>query len=202
MKSLQKRYIYAGLLGALGFIISYLILDTGLIISILLTILIYIAGIFLFKEKDIREYDADDINRYYFQTSKVLNFKTRIKDKEMVETITSISDISSKILSALTQKPKKVTQVYNFYDYYMDLVIKLLNRYCYLEQKTDRTDVENKFLEKCETYLINVEQEFKKQLDNMYKTSELDMEKEIKLFESICTIEGLDKEVEEGVSND
>ena len=117
----------------------------------------------------------------------------------MLETVGSISDISSKILSALTQKPKKVTQVYNFYDYYMSLVLKLLERYAYLEKKKDKTDNENKFLEKCETYLINIENEFKKQLDNMYKTSELDIEKEIKLFESICTIEGLDKE--SGVDN-
>lgn len=199
MKSLQKRYFYAAGLGALGFLVSYLIIDLGLIFSIFLTILIYIAGIFIFKEKDIREYDADDINKYYFQTSKILSYKTRLKDKEMIETVGSISDISSKILSALTQKPKKVTQVYNFYDYYMSLVLKLLERYAYLEKKKDKTDNENKFLEKCETYLINIENEFKKQLDNMYKTSELDIEKEIKLFESICTIEGLDKE--SGVEN-
>ena len=76
---------------------------------------------------------------------------------------------------------------------------KLLERYAYLEKKKDRTETENKFLEKCETYLINIENEFKKQLDNMYKTSELDIEKEIKLFESICNIEGLDKE--SGVEN-
>lgn len=199
MKSLQKRYFYAAGLGAFGFLVSYLIIDLGLIFSIFLTILIYIAGIFIFKEKDIREYDADDINKYYFQTSKILSYKNRLKDKEMLETVGSISDISSKILSALTQKPKKVTQVYNFYDYYMSLVIKLLDRYCYLENKKDKTNTENKFLEKCETYLINIENEFKKQLDNMYKTSELDIEKEIKLFESICTIEGLDKE--SGVEN-
>lgn len=199
MKSLQKRYFYAAGLGALGFLVSYLIIDLGLIFSIFLTILIYIAGIFIFKEKDIREYDADDINKYYFQTSKILSYKNRLKDKEMLETVGSISDISSKILSALTQKPKKVTQVYNFYDYYMSLVLKLLDRYAYLEKKKDKTDTENKFLEKCETYLINIENEFKKQLDNMYKTSELDIEKEIKLFESICNIEGLDKE--SGVEN-
>lgn len=199
MKSLQKRYFYAAGLGALGFLVSYLIIELGLIFSIFLTILIYIAGIFIFKEKDIREYDADDINKYYFQTSKILSYKNRLKDKEMLETVGSISDISSKILSALTQKPKKVTQVYNFYDYYMSLVIKLLERYAYLEKKKDKTETENKFLEKCETYLINIENEFKKQLDNMYKTSELDIEKEIKLFESICNIEGLDKE--SGVEN-
>ena len=70
MKSLQKRYFYAAGLGALGFLVSYLIIDLGLIFSIFLTILIYIAGIFIFKEKDIREYDADDINKYYFQNWK------------------------------------------------------------------------------------------------------------------------------------
>ena len=198
MKILQKRYIYAGILASCGFTITYLLLDFGLLLSLLITLMIYISGIFLFKEKDVREYDADDINRYHFETSKLASFKDRIKNKKINESIVNICEVSTKILSALTQKPKKVTQVYNFYDYYMNLLLKLIQRYNYLENKNDLTELETKFLDNSENYIINIEEQFKKQLDNMYKTTALDIQKEIKMFENICSIEGLDKEVEEG----
>lgn len=202
MKILQKRYIYAGILGAIGFTITYLLLDFNILLAFLITLMIYISGIFLFKEKDVREYDPDDINRYHFQTSKLASFKGRIKNKKINESISNISEISTKILSALTQKPKKVTQVYNFYDYYMNLLLKLVQRYSYLETKKDLTDVETKFLDNSENYIINIEEQFQKQLDNMYKTTTLDIQREIKMFENICSIEGLDKEVEEGENCD
>lgn len=202
MKSLQKRYIYSSLLASLGFIILYLILDFNILLALGLTLVIYIAGIFIFKEKDVREYDPDDLNRYHFQTSKLMSYKDRIKNKEISKIIEKISNISVKTLSALTQKPKKVTQVYNFYDYYMGLLLKLVEKYQYLESKKELSEVEKKFLNDTENYLKNIEIQFQKQLDNMYKTESIDVQREIKLFENICHIEGLDKETKEGENND
>lgn len=201
MKSLQKRYIYSALLASLGFIILYLILDFSILLALIFTLVIYIAGIFLFKEKDVREYDPDDLNRYHFQTSKLMSYKDRIKNKEIGKIIEKISNISVKTLSALTQKPKKVTQVYNFYDYYMGLLLKLVEKYQYLESKKELSEVEKKFLNDTENYLKNIEIQFQKQLDNMYRTESIDVQREIKLFENICHIEGLDKETKEGENN-
>ena len=202
MKNVQKRYIYAALLAAFGFIIMYLIIDFNILLSLLITFAIYISGIFLFKEKDVREYNADDLNRYHFQTSKLASFKDRIKNQKINEAISNISEISTKILSALTQKPKKVTQVYNFYDYYMGLLLKLIQRYHYLESKKELTDIEIKFIDNTKNYIDNIEKQYQKQLDNMYKTETLDIQREIKVFENICHIEGLDKEIEEGEKYD
>lgn len=199
---LQKRYIYAGILGALGFIITYLILNIHIIFSFILTIVLYIGGIFIFKEKDVREYNADDINRYYFLTSKLLNYKERVNNEDLKSDIEQISDISTKILSALTQKPNKVTQVFNFYDYYMNLTISLIDKYIILEQKDSRSSKETNFMNKMNTYIENIKREFIKQQDNMYKTKSLNMEQEIELFEKICAIESLDEEIDSGEDND
>lgn len=192
---LQKRYIYSGVLAALAFLVLYLIIDFSTIVSVALTVIIYIAGIFLFKEKDVREYNADDISHYYFLTSKLLSYKDRLSNPEIVEDIVELSDISTKILSALTQKPKKVTQVFNFYDYYMNLAISLLDKYILVVNKDTKTPKEEEYINKVIIYIENIKQQFKKQLDNMYKTSTIDVNKEIELFEKVCSIEGLDKEI-------
>lgn len=197
----QKRYIYAGILGAVGFAITYLILNFHILISILFTLVMYIAGIFLFKEKDVREYNADDINRYYFLTSKLLNYTVRVNDEELKKDIEEISNISTKILSALTQKPNKVTQVFNFYDYYMNLTISLVDKYSVIEKKEIKNEKEKNFINKMNTYIDNIKKEFIKQQDNMYKTKSLNIDQEIELFEKICAIESLDQEIDSGENN-
>ena len=56
---MKKRYIYASLLSGLFFIILYVVLNFGLIISLLLTVGVYVGAIFFFKEKDVRKYDPN-----------------------------------------------------------------------------------------------------------------------------------------------
>ena len=198
---LQKRYLYSALLCVVVFLILYIIVDFSIFICIPLTALTYVGGIFLFKEKDIRVYNADDVSRYYFQTSKLLSYKDRVEDDKIKEDVVEISDVSSKILSAVSQKPKKVTQVFNFYDYYMNLILRILDRYVLINKKQEKSSNEQKFLNNVDNYLDNIKIQFDKQLDNMYKTSSIDINSEIDLFEKVCNIKE-DSEISVGEKND
>jgi hypothetical protein len=62
----------------------------------------------------------------------------------------------------------------------MNLLLKLVGRYHYLENKKDLNELETKFLDNSENYIVNIEEQFQKQLDNMYKTTALDIQREIK----------------------
>ena len=198
---LQKRYLYSALLCVVVFLILYIIVDFSIFICIPLTALTYVGGIFLFKEKDIRVYNADDVSRYYFQTSKLLSYKDRVEDDKIKEDVVEISDVSSKILSAVSQKPKKVTQVFNFYDYYLNLILRILDRYVLINKKQEKSSNEQKFLNNVDNYLDNIKIQFDKQLDNMYKTSSIDINSEIDLFEKVCNIKE-DSEISVGEKND
>lgn len=198
---LQKRYIYSAGLSVVIFIILYMIIDMHILICIPLTAITYIGGIFLFKEKDVRVYNSEDINRYYFQTSKLLSYRDRVEDDKIKEDVEQISDVSTKILAAVSQKPKKVTQVFNFYDYYMNLILRILERYVQLNKKEEKNHNEKKFLNNVDNYLDNIKLQFDKQLDNMYKTSTIDIDAEIALFEKVCNIKE-DKEISVGEKNE
>ena len=69
MEKLQKRYIYSAILTGICFIIIYVIIDFPLIVSLLFAIAIYIAGIFIFKSKDVRIYDSTALEKYNFEMS-------------------------------------------------------------------------------------------------------------------------------------
>ena len=71
MINLQKRYIYAVIPAIIIFILLYLVLDFYLWLSLLFAIPSYVAGVFLFKSKDLRDYDPKALARYQYELSRL-----------------------------------------------------------------------------------------------------------------------------------
>lgn len=180
---IKKRYLYASLLSGIFFIILYVILNFPLWLSLLLTVISYIGGILFFKEKDVRVYDPNLIMHYCYLISKIDYFKTYTKDEKIIGNINDIKEESEKIISMLEQKPNKVTQVYDGFDYYLPLIIKVLEHYFHLEKKESLTPKETKFQEEINLVLNGIEKEIKKLMENMNYTKMLDIDSSIRQFE-------------------
>ncbi|MDO4962482.1 MAG: 5-bromo-4-chloroindolyl phosphate hydrolysis family protein [bacterium] len=191
---IKKRYLYAPLLASILFIILYLILDFDLILSLILTVITYFAGIFLYKEKDVRKYDPDLIMHYCYLISKINNYSSKIENEELNKNILEMTSISEKIISMLEQKPNKVTQVYDGFDYYLPLTIKIINQYIYLHDKTDLTSDEEKFMKSISNYIKKICNEIDKLHKNMNYTKMLDINSSIDIFrKDNDVIENLEK---------
>ena len=137
----------------------------------------------LFKEKDIREFSEDYVNNYYFLASKLQNLTTDIKNKEIVDDVNKISELTNEILTSLRQRPKKVEQVFDFFDYYLDAAYKILYKYILLLKKEDKTPKDNEYIEQTPKFISNIKDGFEKQLKNMQEAKMLDIDTEIKIFE-------------------
>ena len=83
----------------------------------------------------------------------------------------------------------------------MNLILRILERYVQLNKKEEKNHNEKKFLNNVDNYLDNIKLQFDKQLDNMYKTSTIDIDAEIALFEKVCNIKE-DKEISVGEKNE
>ena len=183
MKQVQTRYLYSAIVASIFFLFCYLILNFHILITILLTALIYIGGIFLFKEKDIREFNEEYVNNYYFLASKLQNLTTEIKNKEIVNNVKEITNLTNEILISLRQRPKKVEQVFDFFDYYLDAAYKILYKYNILIKKEPKEKKDNEYIEQTPKFISNIKEGFEKQLKNMQEAKMLDIDTEIKIFE-------------------
>lgn len=183
MKQIQTRYLYSAITASIFFVLCYLILNFNIFITIILTALIYVGGVFLFKEKDIREFSEEYVNNYYFLASKTKNQATNIKDEKIVKNVEEISELTNEILISLRQRPKKVEQVFDFFDYYLDATYKILYKYNLLIEKDNKTDEDNKYIKEVPKYITNIKESFQKQLSNMQEAKMLDIDTEIKIFE-------------------
>ena len=180
MKHIQKRYIYAAFLASIFFLIIYLLVKINIIISIFLTIAIYYGGILLFKEEDVREFNSENINNYYYLASKVQNEAEKTKNKEIISICENIGKNTDSILVSLSQRPRKVEQIFSFFDYYLDIAYKILYKYNNISGNKDIKESEKKYKENTKDYLQKILDAFEKQSKNMQEAKMLDIDTEIK----------------------
>ncbi len=183
MRQIQRRYLYSAILASVSFIIFYLIFNIHLILSLVLTILIGLGGILLFKEKDIRQFNENDVNNYYFMASKIQNLSTAINNEEIDKHIKNITEKTDAILVALRQRPKKVEQAFDFFDYYFDATYKILYKYKMVQDKKEQNANDNKYIKEAPKFIEAISSGFDKQLKNMQEAKMIDIDNEIKIFE-------------------
>ena len=179
---MKKRYIYSSILSAILFIILYVGFDFNFIICAILAVVTYIGGIFFFKEKDVRKYDPNIIMHYCYLLSKIENYTNLVKDPKVKENIHDISVKGEKIVNMLEQKPNKVTQVYDAFDYFLPLCVKFLEEYVNLKKQKNLNKEEEKFIEDINETLDYLEKEVDRLLENMNYTKMLDINASIDVF--------------------
>ena len=199
-KQVQTRYFRAALLACIFFIIVYLLIKLNLFVSIGLTIIIYIGGILLFKPKDIRKFNGENINGYYYLGSKLQSVANHSENEKIIESVSIITGLTDKIINSLSQRPNKVEQVFDFFDYYLDIAYKIIYKYNYICNKEEQSKDDKKYIKETPTFLKDIERAFEKQYKNMQESRILDIDAEIKIFESDS---GINKEnVEVGDNNE
>lgn len=185
---MKKRYILSSFLSAICFLILYLILDFNLLICLPLTVGIFIGGVLIFKEKDVRHYDPNVIMHYCYLISKIANYGSQLEDKDIAKEIKDITDEAEKIIVMLEQKPNKVTQVYDSFDYYLPLCVKVIEQYVYLKKRDKLNAEEEKFMNNMKSFCDSLEIEIKKLLENMNYIKMLDINSSIEVFKNSNTL--------------
>ena len=198
---LEKRYIYSAIMTGIFFMIIYAVLDFYLWISLLLSAVVYVGGIFLFKSKDIRVYDRQALAKYNFEMSKLNDYKEKIKDKIIKEKISLIVRHSQKICDYLQTQPTNATKIYNFLDYYLPFTDSIVTKYIQAEKKQEKTFVENKLILKMKVYIREVEQETNRLLNEIIKSKDKEFDFEMRKFERASVFED-DIESEGSEKND
>ena len=191
---MKKNYIYSAILGGAFFAVPYVALGIELLPSLAISAVAYGAGTLIFKDRS--KLDIDKKNLYDIlkeakeETLQISNISKQIEDKEVVENIEQICDISNKIIDTLSKNPNKLGQARNFLNYYLPVTIKILTRYDEIENQRLNTTESKEFMELVKKMTEKIKNAFNEQLNNMYQTEMIDTDAEIKVFESMLKSDG------------
>ena len=193
---MKKNYIYSAILGGAFFAVPYVALGIELLPSLAISAVAYGAGILIFKDRSKLDLSIDKKNLYDIlkeakeEALQISNISKQIEDKEVVENIEQICDISNKIIDTLSKNPNKLGQARNFLNYYLPVTIKILTRYDEIENQRLNTTESKEFMESVKKMTEKIKNAFNEQLNNMYQTEMIDTDAEIKVFESMLKSDG------------
>lgn len=196
---MKKKYIYSGIIGSAFFGVSYLALSLGIVPSLITSVVSFGASSLIFKD----DYSLDELGyknqeeyRKLLENSKkdLLSLKSlrqNITDEKVLNNVSDIIKITDKIIKLLYKKPDKISSATKFLNYYLPITIKILERYEEInnQQLTSKSSME--FSDRIRNLIVNIEIAFENQLNNLYNDDLIDINAEMRVFETMLETDGL-----------
>jgi len=119
--------------------------------------------------------------------SKVESDSLKNNIKEITETVT-------KIIDTIEKEPKKFKKMKNFFDYYLPVTVKIVDRYDEFENQRLSSTKVKELNESTIKTIREMNDLFKKFLNNLYESDIVDTSVEIKVLNSMLKSDGFGKE--------
>ena len=192
---MKNKEIVSAAIGGAFFAVPYLVLAAPLLPSLVIGAAAFGAGELLLGEEKLT---LKETNRKLYniletakkQNKRILQMIPMIEDKDIQEQLNEIHDSVSKIISTVEEKPKKVNQTDNFFDYYLPITVKIVERYDEIENKKLSSSESKKFLQSTNKMIGEINRAYKKILADLYRTDIVDMDAEMKVFDSLLKADG------------
>ena len=188
----------SAVIGGAFFAVPYLALSAGLLPSLAIGVCAFGAGELLLrdKEKDLLKENNkslyDTLNSAKNQNNQIKNIISKIDDPKMKTNIKEITETTTKIINTVENKPKKIKNMNNFFNYYLPVTLNILKRYDEIENQGLSTEEGKKFMLQTQDMIKKINNAFKNQLSNLYKSDMVDTDAEMKVFDTMLKADGYD----------
>lgn len=203
----MKNSIISAVVGGSFFAIPYVFLAVPVLPSLAIGTSAFVAGELLFSKSKKDDFEIEKINIKKVlnvakeQNRHIYNIKDKIDNDKIKNNLIEINKSVDKIISTIEKEPYKVKNLNNFFDYYLPITVKIVDRYDEIEDNNLSSKDSKKILKSTDEMVENINYAFKKMLDNLYKRDIIDMDTEIKVFNSMLASDGFDNN-ELGIKED
>ncbi len=112
----------------------------------------------------------------------------RVKNREVHYKATEICNVADKILQTLKQKPQKIQNTRQFFNYYLPTLGEILSKYQRIEESgVPHEETTNKV----NSYLVDIKRAMDKQYENLFADDMLDMTVEMEAMKMAVKRDGL-----------
>ena len=195
---MEHKDTISAFIGSAFFAVPYLALSLPILPSVLIGASAFVAGELILtknkktlKEENFNLYKA--LENAKKQNKRIIEAKSYINNYEIKAYLTSINESTSKIIKAIEKTPKKIKNIDNFFDYYLPITVKIINRYDEIENNDLSSKDSKKFMSSTINMLSSIDKAFKNILNNLYQKEIIDMSAEMKVFSSMLKADGFNE---------
>lgn len=192
---MKNKEVVSAVLGGAFFAVPYLALSVPILPSVLIGAAAFGAGELVFGDYKLT---LKETNRSLYQmledakkqNKHIIDMIPMIEDQSIQKELNEINDSITKIIDTISKDPKKVDQTDNFFDYYLPITVKLVDRYDEIENQKLSSAESKKFFASTDKMVKEINKAYKKILANLYKKELVDMDAEMKVFNSLLKADG------------
>lgn len=195
---MKHKDTISAFIGSAFFAVPYLALSLPILPSVLIGASAFVAGE-LILTKNKKTLKEENFNLYKVlenakkQNKRIIEAKSYINNYEIKAYLASINESTTKIIKAIEKTPKKIKNIDNFFDYYLPITVKIINRYDEIENNDLSSKDSKKFMSSTINMLSSIDKAFKNILNNLYQKEIIDMSAEMKVFSSMLKADGFNE---------
>ena len=118
----------------------------------------------------------------------------KVDKSEVKEDLKEIHASVDKIVSVVENDPKKEKRLRNFFDYYLPVLIKIVDKYDEIENQRLVSKEGKEFLVKADKMIKETNEAFKMILSSLYQKDIMDADAEMKVYEMMLKADGIVEE--------
>ena len=128
------------------------------------------------------------------QNKEIYKFISKVENKNTKYNLTQINVNVDKILSVVEKEPNKERRLKNFFDYYLPVLIKIIDKYDEIEDQKLVSTEGRQFLEKADKMIDETNKAFELILSSLYQKDIMDADAEMKVYEMMLKADGIVEE--------
>ena len=195
---MRNKETVSAVIGGVFFAVPYLALSAPLLPSLAIGAAAFGAGELVLS--GYSKMSLKDTNRPVWLTleeakannRKIIEKIPLLEDDELKEALNNINDTVTKIINTITKNPEKVKYVDNFFDYYLPVTVKILERYDEIENQKLSSSESKKFMTSTKKEILEIEKSFANVLNKLYQSEMVDTDAEMKVLDSMLKADGFD----------
>lgn len=198
---MKDKDVTSALIGTAFFAVPYLALSVALIPSLVIGGLAFGAGELVFsgfkpnlslKETNLSLYQKIQLAKK--ENKEIQTLIPKVDKSEVKEDLKEIHASVDKIVSVVENDPKKEKRLRNFFDYYLPVLIKIVDKYDEIENQRLVSKEGKEFLTKADKMIKETNEAFKMILSSLYQKDIMDADAEMKVYEMMLKADGIVEE--------
>ena len=196
---MKHSEVVSGVIGGSFFAIPYLALSVPFLPSLAIGAAAFAAGELVLKTNVVETLKETNLDLYHKlqkarkQNQHILDSIPVVENEELRIELNEINDTTTKIIETIEKNPNKEKKLKNFFDYYLPVTVKLLDRYDEIENQRLNSKDSKKFNENTLKTIKEINSVFKQFLNSLYEDDMTDANVEIKVLNSMLKADGLGK---------
>ena len=125
------------------------------------------------------------------QNKEIVSLIPKVESLDTRKNLSTIHDTVNKIIATIETSPKKAKRIDNFFDYYLPVLIKIVNRYDEVENQRLISKEGKEFMVKADKMIADTKKAFEQILASLYQNDIMDADAEMTVYNLMLKADGI-----------